>query len=223
MMQLRRFRDRVARRPAGEHGHTVMELAVSTALLGTIIAIAMGTVVVMQNNAASTTDRYTAMQEAQTISSRITKDLRTAVAPSSTAAAFATADANDVTFYANLFDPNGPTKLHAYTAVFPGTDVSVFHEDSTQANAGGSPGNYAYTDFSPVSRINGRYLETTEPIFTYFDADGRQLATPVTTLAGLRSIAAVGVNLRVQVKPRAPLVEINTLVHIRNVDYNPNN
>jgi hypothetical protein len=222
MRWMRARRERIVPGTTPESGHTIMELVVSTSLLGMIVVMAMGGVVVMQNNGASTTDRYTAMQEAQTISSRITKDLRTAVSPSSTSAAFASADANDVTFYANLFDPNGPVKLHAYVALFPGTNVNVFHEDSTQADPGGTVGNYAYTLNSPVSRIDGRYLETSEPIFTYYDADGVQLATPVTTLSGLRSIAAVGVNLRVQVRPRAPVVEINTLVHVRNVDYNPN-
>ena len=57
-----------------------------------------------------TTDRFTAEGEAQTIADRITKDLRTAVAPSATDAAFASADTNDVTFYASLADPNGPTQ-----------------------------------------------------------------------------------------------------------------
>ena len=54
------------------------------------------------------------------------------------------------------------------------------------------------------------------------DANRLQIPTPITTLAGLRSIAAVGINLRVQVRPRAPSVVVNTMVHIRNVDYNPN-
>ncbi len=176
----------------------------------------------MQNQAVKTTDRFTAEGEGQTIADRITKDLRTAVAPSSTAAAFASADVNDVTFYANLSDPNGPTRLHAYVALQPGTNVYVFHEDSTKADTGGSPGNYAYTMFSSVSRLDGRYLDTSQPIFSYFDADNNALATPITTTAGLRSIASVAINLRIRVRPNAPTVVISTLIHVRNVDYNPN-
>jgi hypothetical protein len=210
------------RRLRAEGGHTVIELAVATGLLSLVVASAFGVVIVMQNQAVKTTDRFTASGEAQTIADRITKDLRTAVAPSSTVAAFASADVNDVTFYANLSDPNGPIKLHAYVALQPGTNVYVFHEDSTKADAGGSPGNYSYTTFSAVSRLDGRYLDTSQPIFSYFDADNNALTTPITTTAGLRSIAAVGINLRVRVRPLAPVVVISTLIHVRNVDYNPN-
>ena len=100
----------------------------------------------MQNQAVKTTDRFTAEGEAQTIADRITKDLRTAVAPSSTTAAFASAGANDVTFYANLADPNGPDRSCTPTrTLVAGTNVYVFHEDATAPDSGGSPGNYTYT------------------------------------------------------------------------------
>ena len=205
-----------------ERGHTVFEMVVATALLSIVLASAFGVVAVMQNSAVATTDRFTAEGEGQTIADRITKDLRTAVAPSSTTAAFASAAAADVTFYASLADPNGPTRLHAYASLQAGTNVYVFHEDATKPDPGGAPGNYAYTIASPVSRLDGRYLDVSQPMFTYFDADGNQLATPITTLAGLRSIDAVGVNLRIRVHPRSPIVVIQTLIHVRNVDYNPN-
>ncbi len=102
------------------------------------------------------------------------------------------------------------------------TNVYVFHEDATKANNGGTPGNYAYGSFAEVARLDGRYLDTSQPMFSYFDADNNAIPTPITTLTALRSIAAVGVNLRVRVRPRAPVVVINTLIHVRNVDYNPN-
>jgi hypothetical protein len=205
-----------------EGGHTVMELVVASGLLSLVIASAFGVVIVMQNESVRTTDRFTASGEAQTIADRITKDLRTAVAPSSTGAAFASADVNDVIFYANLSDPNGPTRLHAYVSLQPGTNVYVFHEDSTKANDGGSPGNYAYGNYAEVPRLDGRYLDTSQPIFTYYDSNNNVIPTPITTLTGLRSITAVGLNLRVRVRPRAPVVVINTLISIRNVAYNPN-
>jgi Tfp pilus assembly protein PilW len=205
-----------------EGGHTVVELTVAVGLLSLVVAAAFGVVIVMQNQSVKTTDRFTAEGEGQTIADRITKDLRTAVASSSTAAAFASADVNDVTFYANLSDSNGPTRLHAYVALQPATNVYVFHEDSTKADTGGSPGNYTYTTFPTVSRLDGRYLDTSQPIFTYFDADNNQLTTPITAISGLRSIAAVGINLRIRVRPNAPTVVISTLIHVRNVDYNPN-
>ena len=140
---------------------------------------------------------------------------------SATGAAFASADVNDVTFYANLADPNGPTRLHAYLTLQPGTNVYLFHEDSTAPDSGGSPGNYSYSS-TPTTRIDGKYIDTSQNIFSYFDANGSPITTPITTTAGLRSIDSVGINIRVRVTPTAPIVVISTVVHIRNVDYNPN-
>ena len=110
-----RFRQHLRSRHS-EAGHTLVEMMIATMLLSVVIAAAFGAVIVMQNQAVATQNRFTAEGEAQTIADRITKDLRTAVAPSSTTAAFASADANDVVFYANLVDlatqsgTSGPTR-----------------------------------------------------------------------------------------------------------------
>jgi hypothetical protein len=72
-------------------------------------------------------------------------------------------------------------------------------------------------------RLDGRYIDTTQPMFTYYDRNGTVLsAATLATTAGLRSIDQVGITLRVQVKPQAASVVITTLVHVRSVDYNPN-
>jgi len=202
-----------------------MEMVVATALLSLVMAAAFGAVNVMSRQSAETTDRFTGQSEAETIADRITKDLRSAVSPSATQAAFASAGDSDVTFYAALADPNGPTQLHAYISLQPSTNVYVFHEDATKPDPGGSPGNYSYTIASPVNRIDGRFLDTSVPaqhLFTYYDSNGNVIPTPITTLIGLRSIDSVGINLRVRVHPHSPVVVISTLVHVRNVDYNPN-
>jgi prepilin-type N-terminal cleavage/methylation domain-containing protein len=214
----------VARRRArsdSEAGFTLIEMMIAVMLLSVVLAAAFGVLSSMQQEAVITTNRFTAEGEAQTIADRITKDLRTAVATSATGAAFVSADVNDVTFYANLADPLGPDKLHAYLTLQGGTNVYLFHEDSTAPNAGGSVGNYAYTG-SALPRIDGKYIDTSQPIFSYFDLSGTPIPTPITTVAGLRSIDSVAIKLRVRVTPTAPVVEIDTTVHIRNTDYNPN-
>jgi prepilin-type N-terminal cleavage/methylation domain-containing protein len=219
---------RARRRSASERGFTLIELMVATTLLSLVIGSAFGVVIVMQNQAVKTTDRFTAEGEAQTIADRITKDLRTAVAPSSTTAAFASADTNDVVYYASLANLNnghGPTRLHAYASLVPATNVYVFHEDATLPDNTSVPGNYTYTTGTPVNRLDGKYLDTSQPIFSYYDSHfpvPNKIATPITTLADLRSIDQVCVNLRVRVRPNAPIVVISTCIHVRNVDYNPN-
>src|SRR5262249_6737957 len=104
----------------------------------------------------------------------------------------------------------------------PGTNVYVFHEDATKPDVGGSPGNYSYSG-AAVNRLDGQYLDTSQPIFKYYDADGNPLTMPVTGVANLRSIDAVGVTLRIRVHPHSPVVVISTRIHVRNVDYNPDN
>ena len=138
MKRLRRRAVAALRARPSERGFTLVEVMVATSLLSVVLASAFGVLGVMQNQSVKTSDRFSATSEAQTIADRITKDLRTAVAPSSTAAAFASADQNDVVFYANLANLNtgaGPTRLHAYVSLVPATGVYVFHEDYTQPNA----------------------------------------------------------------------------------------
>jgi prepilin-type N-terminal cleavage/methylation domain-containing protein len=216
----RRRRRRLAAAGRPESGYTLIEMLIAMTLLSIVVAAAFSVVSVMQRGAVTTTNRFTAEGEAATIADRITKDLRAAVTASATGAAFASADVNDVTFYANLADPNGPTKLHAYLTL-GGSNVYLFHEDATPPDNGGSPGNYTYTS-AASTRIDGQYLDTTQPIYSYFDADGVQIPTPITTTASLRSIDVVAINLRVRVNPSAPIVVFQTQVHVRNVDYNPN-
>ena len=209
-----------------ERGFTLVEVMVATSLLSVVLASAFGVLGVMQNQSLKTSDRFSATSEAQTIADRITKDLRTAVAPSSTTAAFASANQNDVVFYANLANlatGAGPTRLHAYVSLVPATGVYVFHEDFTQPDASSTPGNYTYTG-TPTTRLDGQYIQTSQPIFSYYDGSSppNLIPTPITTTADLRSIDQVCINLRVRVHVASSSVVINTCVHIRNVDYNPN-
>jgi len=208
-------------RARSESGYTLIESMIALSLLSVVVAAAFGVVSSMQRGSMLTTDRFTAEGEAQTIADRITKDLRSAVSTSATGAAFGSADVNDLSFYANLADPTGPTKLHAYLTLQAGTNVYLFHEDSTAPDTGGSIGNYSYNNNPTQTRIDGKYIDTTQPIFSYFDAKGNPIATPVIP-ANLASIDAVAINLRVRVTPISPVVVINTTVHIRNTDYNPN-
>lgn len=227
MKRLRRRAVAALRARPSERGFTLVEVMVATSLLSVVLASAFGVLGVMQNQSLKTSDRFSATSEAQTIADRITKDLRTAVAPSSTTAAFASADINDVVFYANLANLNtgsGPTRLHAYVSQVPATGVYVFHEDYTQPDPLlSTPGNYVYTG-TPTTRLDGQYIQTSQPIFSYYDGSTPPvlIQTPITTTADLRSIDQVCINLRVRVHLNSSTVVISTCIYIRNVDYNPN-
>lgn len=209
-----------------ERGYTLVEMMIATALLSLVTASAFGAVNVMSRQAMTTNDRFAAQAEAQTIADRITKDLRTAVAPTSMTAPFASATANDLVFYASFSDPTlpsgtGPIRLHAYVSLIAGTSVYAFHEDATAPDSY-NPGAYTYSG-SPVNRLDGKYLDTSQPIFSYYTAADQTnaMAFPISTMSALRSIDAVGITLRVRVHPKSPTVVVTTRIHIRNVDYNP--
>jgi len=214
-----RLRSRL--RARSEAGYTLIESMIALMLLSVVIAAAFGVVSSMQRASELTTDRFTAEGEAQTIADRITKDLRSAVQTSATGAPFAAADINDVTFYANLGDASGPTELHAYLTQQPGTGVYLFHEDAIKADPGGSTGNYTYIHNPSITRIDGKYIDTSQPMFSYFDSSGAPIPTPVAS-SKLASIDSVQINLRVRVTPISPVVVMSATVHIRNTDYNPN-
>ena len=99
---------------------------------------------------------------------------------------------NDVTFYANLADPERPDEAARVPhAAGRHERVPVPRGRDRRPTPAGAPGNYTYSG-APSTRIDGKYLDTTQPIFSYFDADGNPIPTPITTTAGLRSIDIVG-------------------------------
>lgn len=206
-----------------DRGTTLTELMVVTMLFAVVLVTVLGALVSMTRNESTTTNRFTATSEAQTIADRLTKDFRTAVAPCASCAAFTSAGPQDVTFYANLSDPNGPTKLHAYVSTPAGSTLPVLLEDATPPDANSAP-NFTYNGVV-TTRFDGQYLDASGPIFSYFDTDGNTIApdsgSTITTTSKLQSIDIVGVNLVVHVTATSPRATIATQVHLRNTDYHP--
>ena len=119
----------------------------------------------------TTTNRFTAEGEAQTIADRITKDIRAAVdrVGDRRRVRVGRRERRDV-----LREPRRPERADQAARVphaAAGTNVYLFHEDATPPDTGGSPGNYTYTG-AASTRIDGQYLDTSQPMFSYFDADG---------------------------------------------------
>ena len=198
------------------------------ALLSLVTAAAFGVVNVMSNQAMTTTDRFTAEGEGQTIADRITKDLRTAVAPTSLDRRVRVGELERPRVLRELERPQQPRQPRAdqdaRLRVVGGWNERVrVPRGRHAARHGVVSGNYTYTT-SPINRIDGKYLDTSQPIFTYYTATDpvNTIPVPITTLTGLRSIDSVGITLRVRVHPHSPVVVISTRIHVRNVDYNPN-
>ena len=193
-------------------------------LLSVVVAAAFGVVVVdAARSRCSRPNRFTAEGEAQTIADRITKDLRTAVTTSATGAAFASADVNDVTFYANLADPNGPDQAARVPHAPAGHERLPVPRGRDAARCRRQPRQLHVHRHAASTRIDGKYLDTSQPIFSYYDAQReRRSPTPITTAPTCAASTASASTSASACTPTAPIVVINTLVHVRNVDYNPN-
>ncbi|MGH9103283.1 MAG: PulJ/GspJ family protein [Acidimicrobiales bacterium] len=204
---------RLARRRA-QAGVTLIELLVAMSMLGVIMGAAYTSVMSFQHQEVVTTQAFSAESEAQLIMDELTKDLRTAVPLSPTSSPFVTTAPDQVTFYANLGDPNGPTELDVYL-VPQGGGASIIHEDATYADAGSAP-SWTYTG-KPKVRIVGQYVDDTAAIFTYYDSAGSVLTAPING----RDVESVGVLLTTRVTRGGPPTTLQTTIHLRNVDYNP--
>ena len=206
-----------------ELGTSLVELVVVVGLLGVVLPTGYSAVASMQRQESMTTSRFAALGQAQVIMDRVGKDLRSAVAVTSgtgaaaVTAAFTAASAADISFYANL-NKNGPVLLHAYVNT-PVGGVANFHEDILAPDTPCTPPACSYTGV-PSSRIDGQYVSTTAPIYVFYTNTGAVITAPVAA-AQLASIDSVGITITAQVYPKSPSTTLTTLIHIRNVDYNP--
>lgn len=218
-----------------EAGTSVLELVVVMALTALILPSAFGMVSSAQRTESITTNRFAALGSAQTIMDRISKDLRAAVGVIDTTVTpqptqpqvFLSAGPRDIKFYSALSDPNGPTKLHAYTPAIANTTYNSFNEDTIAPNAGGNTPYFAYGSvWGP--RADDRYVTPAGAVFSFYRRDGTRLDDGINALAAsaLPTIDAVGITLTTTVDPSTaaldPMTTLSAIVHVRNVDYNPN-
>ncbi|MDP9074198.1 MAG: hypothetical protein M3N98_08495 [Actinomycetota bacterium] len=216
-------------------GTSLLEVVMVLALVAVVLPSAFSMVVSAQQASSITTNRFSALGSAQIIMDRITKDLRAGVGVIDTTLTpqpsqpqvFLAAGPRDIQFYSALADANGPSKLHAYTPAIAATNYDSFNEDIVAANTGGATPYFGYgTTWG--TRIEGRYVSPAGPVFSFYSRDGTRLDDGVHNLASsvLPSIDAVGIMLTTTVNPGAatlnPLTAVSAMVHVRNVDYNPN-
>jgi hypothetical protein len=187
-----------------------------------LIAIVMGAVMTgtfsAQKAIQSTDLRLVNLDQARTLMSSLTKDMRTAVRLTAGTSPFTVADANHAVFYANLSTVSAPKKV----------DLSIdsqsrLIEQVWTADAGSTAPSYTYTG-SPVVRLVGRYVANTaaSPLFQYLDSNGTVLPNTPLNAADLLAVKAVQIQLIVK-KSSATQVNATTLVNrvrLANLDYN---
>lgn len=161
--------------------------------------------------------RITNLDEARTLMAVLTKDLRTATRLEAGTAPFVTAEARDVTFYANLENPTGgPRKVRIYV----NSDNVIIASVKTPDVGSVSP-NYTYTGAAKL-RYVGRYLANTgsQPVFQYLDGTGTTLPSPVSAADRL-AVASVKIKVVVRTTTNLPVgdVTLQDQVRLPNLDF----
>jgi prepilin-type N-terminal cleavage/methylation domain-containing protein len=214
-----------------DDGFTLTELVVVMFILGIVLAVVQTTMVMTSRTVSDNNLRVSQTEQARAAMDAMSKLLRTAVLPSQlngscpscNVAAFVQATATSVQFYADVDnDQNlvGPSRVtYVVTA---GGDLT----ETVQPPDAHAPDNRSYTYCAagpgcPVtSRVLARNVQTTSPIFTYYDRTGAALGVVPLTAAELAAVDSVDVVLTVRGARTQPVnpVTVTERVTLPNAD-----
>ncbi len=206
------------RRVRDQRGQSSMvEIVATLMLLSIVLAVLFASVNNAQQAIGGEERRLVNLDEARTLMDVTTKDLRTAARLQAGTPAVAAGTDSDITFYANLNNTTGgPRKVRIYVDSAK-TLISQFWSP----DAGSTAPNYTYTGAAKL-RYVGRYVAnpSNQPIFQYFDSDGNQLATPLSS-SSLLAVYSIRVTLVVRKQTTLPLRAVTVVNQVRlpNVDY----
>ncbi len=195
----------------------------TVALMGVVLVAVYQGIDSLTQAASGTDSRLVNLNEARTLMSATTKDLRTAGRLQAGSPAFTLASDREVIFYANLL-PNptvvAPRQIHIYV-----DSQNQLIEEVRAPDAGSVSPNYTYTDPAnkPTVRFVGRYIANgvNNPIFTFNDAN-RAAITP-TPLSSQNLLAIRSVTIQLMIRKSAYrntgyTTLVNT-VRLPNLDY----
>jgi type II secretory pathway pseudopilin PulG len=204
------------RRPTvgDESGMTLVEVTLAAALLSIVLAVALQGLASMQSATLGGELRLRNLDEARTIINTVARDLRTATIPEGGTSPFIVAEADRVTFYANLRLTSGaPNQVELFVDRSDPARTALV-ERTTAPDPGSQPPTYATQ--TPVVRVVGRYVvnDASDPLFVYYDADGQLLGTPGQPLTADQASQVRAVDIRVSIRtPTGRPVSATTLVN----------
>jgi prepilin-type N-terminal cleavage/methylation domain-containing protein len=199
-----------------EAGFTLIEMLIAMLVFTIFAAMVLGIYVNLVTQQTSSNDRFANTGEGQVIMDRLTSDLRAAVycaCGSTPASPLSSATATSITFYAAIGGGPGPTEV---TFNLSGDQLT---ETDTPATGGASP---YWTFGQPKTAILSPSIanSTSNPLFTYYNSGGTELASPMTTTAQTVAVEMVCVNLVVNSnKDPGSAATLDNCVHLLNVDY----
>lgn len=209
-------------------GLTLVELVVVIGIMGLLGGMLSTWFVTTQRTTTGYTNRIGDLNSARTAMDRMTKDLRTAISPSTGVPAFeATSTGNEVTAYVN--QTTAPPMKVKYSLIANGDGTNRLVRAYTPA-AGSTPP-YSWPAGSTRNQVLAQRLsQGSTLLFAYFDAAGASdpscttapapCATPLPaspTLASPTLVASVEITLRTQSGPAAPAQELRSRVRVANL------
>ncbi|OFW60561.1 MAG: hypothetical protein A2133_11915 [Actinobacteria bacterium RBG_16_64_13] len=199
-------------RLGSEKGFSITELLVALVVVGIILAAIYSVWFGMQRTYAFTENDIKAQNEARSALAEIVELVRTSRQPDTVSSedlryVIVTADDNALTFWADE-DRDASHDLELVRFRVDETTRTLYRDTSQTGDL----------TFDSSVRLVGDWLSngTSYPLFSYFDAGGTELSTPVTDLLAIRT---VGVNLRVDIDTgEAPIThELSSVIQPRNL------
>lgn len=207
------------RRFQSQRGTSLVEMTITVAFLGLILAVVLTAVSAFERDATGAQRRLENLDEARILMAVVTKDMRTAARIGVASSPFTLAADREAIFYANVNSSYGPNKVHIYIDV-----KQQLIEEVTPPDPGSAP-NYTYNTQPAAVRLVGRYVANppSKPIFVYYDVSGNPLGPTPLGAANLLAIESVGVTLSIRKTTLLPVIATTLVnrVSLPNLDFNP--
>lgn len=212
---------RSLRRLRSEAGTSVVEMVIVTAILGLVVAVAIGAFVTVQRHVANQDIRLENLDEGRVMMSTLSKSVRTATILTGGTSPFVIADGNKMKFYGNLDTTGAPNLIEIYVdATNPTAPVLIEKLTPPDQPITDPP---SYNNGPTKVRFVGRYVTNGPgtPMFSYYDLDGQSVGTPGVPLTDAEKILvrSVGIDLHVRkaTAQAIPSTDIVTRVRLPNV------
>jgi type II secretory pathway pseudopilin PulG len=195
-----------------EHGMTIPELLIAMGILTLTLAGAFSLFKLSEVNWTKTTNRMNSRSDASLTISGISNTLRGAVEVTSGNGLIDIANKNKVTFYTNTDQDSEPEQVTYEVASGNLTRKIVQPASSSQP--------WVYTGATNTATImTGLLNDSDNPLFTYYNLAGTQIASPPPTESDRKSIAKITISLKSKTQTNGSEdMSLETSVFLRNMD-----
>jgi type II secretory pathway pseudopilin PulG len=223
---------------------TLVETIVVVALLSGVLAMAQGTLILIQRQVTGDADRLDQSQRTKVAVESLTRNLRTAILPKQLSAtcggcdiaAFIRGDERSVEFYANVDNDQGTVVLDAGGRTTQGPRRVTYRvtaagalEETVQRPLPHFPTDFDFQYCNPTvtgcsvqRRVLARGVSTAVPLFTYYANNGTTIPYPLESAESrLKAVDSIDLVLTVQAGQRAASTTVTTRVTLPNADSLP--